>query len=127
MADYLIAFDGNAPDPAGTGDTKSWFFYYKWRPDEEDEVFVPVGVDEFECAVAGDHLWFSMDGELVGGTILIRTTFDPFNGRKEMWFCTQHCIRTAPVKVDPDVKSGPISKELALQFTGQILVENPAP
>jgi hypothetical protein len=103
MAHFAIAFNGNDPDPAHTGDIKSWFFYYKWRLDEDDEVFVPVETDACETATAGDTLWFLMDGELVGKATLLRVQYDPFNGRKELWFRTKDCI---PSNKSPVVGQG---------------------
>jgi hypothetical protein len=100
MAHYLVALVGSDSDPAHSGDVKSWFYFYKWRLDEEDEVCVPVGNDDCECAVPGDTLWFTIDGELVGKTLLLRVMYDPFNGRKELWFNTMDCV---PVVVKEQV------------------------
>lgn len=72
-----------SPAPAGDGDTKSWFEYYKWNG---GETFVPVSFP-FLSAEEGDLLWFVMDGKVLGGAPILRveTPSLPVQ-RQELWF-----------------------------------------
>lgn len=64
MQHYLYRIRGSHPDPIGTGDSRSWFFYYKWP--EESLVFLPDPHMGAYNVNAGDRLWIVMDDELIG-------------------------------------------------------------
>ena len=67
MQHYIFAMQAGAPAPAGHGDTKSWFEFYK--KDAGDHVFVPFpagSIEEDKLPGVGDKLWFAMDGFLTG-------------------------------------------------------------
>jgi len=69
MQHYIFAMRAGEPAPAGRGDTKSWFEYYKMG--NGPHTFVPFPVDsigEDEHPSAGDALWFAMDDFLIGVT-----------------------------------------------------------
>jgi hypothetical protein len=92
MKQYAYCMIGDAPDPIGSGDTKSWFLHYKWRLDEKDEVFLPVPKDTFPDIEEGDDLWFLMDEEILGHAPVLRVCMDWANERKEIWFDTSTCV-----------------------------------
>lgn len=53
---FLYVMDPSAKAPAGTGDTQSWFHFYKWKV--EGEVFVPRARPYYPAQI-GDFLWFA--------------------------------------------------------------------
>jgi len=69
MNHFLYFMKSNAKAPAGDGDTKSWFLYYKWNI--EGESWVPKEAPFYE-AEPGDMLWFVIDGTLLGGVPILR-------------------------------------------------------
>lgn len=72
-------------DPAPTGDTESWFRFYKW--DVEGEAFIPRRAGAYLPVSPGDLLWFSMDDVLVGCAEVLRALIDPMGGNvQEVWF-----------------------------------------
>lgn len=79
---YLYWMDGSAPAPAGDGDTRSWFLFYKWNV--EGEVFVPHKRPFLDIA-AGDYLWFVLDGALLGYVIVLRT-IQELHYMQEIWY-----------------------------------------
>ena len=67
MQHYIFAMRAGEPAPAGRGDTKSWFEYYKVG--NGPHTFVPfpaASIEEEEPPNVGDNVWFSMDGFLTG-------------------------------------------------------------
>lgn len=65
MRHFVYAMNGKDPAPAAGGDTKSWFFFYKW--DVGGLAFVPLApAQEVELPTAGDLLWFVMDQNPLG-------------------------------------------------------------
>lgn len=66
-----------ARDPRGTGDTRSWFFYYKWRAGST-WVAAPPG---YADADVGDLLYFIMDDQLIGAADI--TAMAPSNSQGE--------------------------------------------
>ena len=107
----LIQLRGNDQDPVHTGDMKSWFYYYKWVPGEDNEVFYPLGEDEFPELKEGDTLWFAMDQVLVGKVPLLRVVQDDMNDRKELWYNCKDCV-PASEEVTFGASNGVISDEL---------------
>jgi hypothetical protein len=75
--------ESEAKAPAGGGDTKSWFHFYKW--DTEGEVFVPRK-RPFYDASPGDYLWFFMNSQLLGGTHILRVELEESQGIQEIWY-----------------------------------------
>lgn len=81
---FLHRMNGSDPAPTG-GDTATWFRFYKW--DVEGEVFAPRSAQQHLPATAGDYLWLSMDGQVVGCVELLRVLVDPLQPeRQELWF-----------------------------------------
>lgn len=111
MAHYLKNLKGSDKDPINSGDMKSWFFYYKWRPAEDDLVFFPFKEDEFPEIKEGDTLWFEMDFKVVGKTVVNQVMIDYANDKKEVWFKTAECVGT---KKDTHVavNDGPVSPDI---------------
>ena len=84
------------PAPAGDGDAKSWFEFYKWRA--EGEQFVPVKYDHFKGfidAEPGDMLWFLVDGTFVGAATIIRVETPSLpTMRQELWYDADKILET---------------------------------
>ena len=99
MRHFVFAMNGNDPAPAGGGDTKSWFMYYKW--DVGGEAFIPVP-EAIEPPLEGDWLWFAMDGALLGCTVVLRTQEDPSNNCTEVYYDTRQIRAGAPYKITLD-------------------------
>lgn len=86
MEHYIYLMRGDRPDPLGSGDTKSWFYYYKWP--EEGEVFLPLKPPNADVK-EGDRLWLFMDDALVGSVVVTRidTTNETLSSAsQELWF-----------------------------------------
>jgi len=88
---YLYAMNGDDPDPNRRGDTRSWFYYYKWPsscdPRGLGEVWVPKSAgDELVGVQPGDVLWFSMDRCVLGGAVVTQVYTDAYNQRQEVWY-----------------------------------------
>lgn len=87
---YLIRLNAEGLDPVKSGDMKSWFYFYKWRPGEDDEVFFPIHEDSFPHIAAGDAVWFTMCGKgwskWLGCVKLLRVLQDDNNDKKELWY-----------------------------------------
>lgn len=64
MKHYIYRIQGGCPDPIGAGDSRSWFFYYKWP--EDSLVFLPDPRMGAHDANAGDRLWVVIDDEIIG-------------------------------------------------------------
>lgn len=81
---FLYVMNGEDPAPAGDGDTRSWFEYYKWNA--EGESFMPRDNPHLPVS-PGDFLWFVLDGGLVGGVEVLRveTPSLPYQ-RQEIWY-----------------------------------------
>lgn len=80
MQHYTYLMRGNDPAPAGGGDTKSWFEYYKVGTGPD--VFVPFTSEQLppeHRPNPGDYLWFFMDGFLTGVTKVTGVLVDPLN------------------------------------------------
>lgn len=101
---YLIKLKGNDKDPIHSGDMRSWFYFYKWVPEVDNEVFFPIAEDAFPEAKEGDTLCFSIDDEFIGSVVLLRVVQDDMNDRRELWY---NC---------KDIKV-PISDEITLKET----------
>jgi hypothetical protein len=93
MKNYVISMNGEASDPLNMGDTKSWFFAYKWRLDEDDEVFFPVRKGELPDIAEGDTIWFLMDEQLIGCATVLRIMPSTLSSDEEIWYHTKACKR----------------------------------
>lgn len=98
MSHFIYAMRAEDPAPATGGDTKSWFYYYKW--DVDDFAYVPVD----EAAMLGfdpkldgtDVLWFVMDGALLG-CVTIHAVMPSLSGKVELHYHT-NLIQVAPAE-----------------------------
>lgn len=70
------------PDPRNSGDTHSWFFFYKWRA---GETWVPAK-EGCEHGQVGDVLVFEMDGVEIGGALIMNVVERNLEGEKELHF-----------------------------------------
>lgn len=78
----LIKMRGKDPDPCKTGDTKSWFYFYKWNV--SGEAFFPV--KEEPEVTSGDMVWFCLDGVVLGCALIHRVQYDPMNQVYELCY-----------------------------------------
>jgi hypothetical protein len=86
---HLFVMDPSAKAPAGDGDTKSWFMFYKWKV--EGETFVPQFAPFFK-AEPGDYIWFAFLGrnilglrpKVLGGAKIVR--IEEEHRRLEIWY-----------------------------------------
>lgn len=96
MSHFIYAMRADDPAPATGGDTKSWFYYYKW--DVDDFAYVPVD----EAAMLGfdpkldgtDVLWFVLDGALLG-CVPIHAVMPSLSGKVELHYHT-NLIQAVP-------------------------------
>jgi hypothetical protein len=75
MQHYIFAMRAGEPAPAGRGDIKSWFEFYKVG--NGPHTFIPFPHDsiaEEDLPSVGDILWFAMDGFLTGVTKITSVT-----------------------------------------------------
>lgn len=91
MADQLVqnfiyCVDSSRPAPAGLGDEKSWFFFYKWGKDVG-----PTWVPAPEGIKQGDRLWFSVDGELLG-YVELTDVRESFTGGREACYDASRAV-----------------------------------
>lgn len=76
------------PDPRNSGDTHSWFFFYKWRA---GDTWVPAK-DGCMDAVVGDHLVFEMDGQHIGYAAITNIVERNLNDEKELHFNSDEIV-----------------------------------
>jgi hypothetical protein len=103
MRHWIKKLIGSDPDPIHSGDMRSWFFHYKWRPEDDDETWYPLGEDEFPEIGGGDVLWFCLDGTVIGSVRVIHVFIDDMNDRKEVRYNTNTCkptVSAVPFKYD---------------------------
>lgn len=101
MKQFIFAINRHDPAPAGGGDAKSWFFFYKW--DVGEEVYVPFAnelLPDDALPEPGDLLWFFVEGRCAGYVHLLRLEDDPLNQRKELWYHTDSIRRTIGAEYD---------------------------
>lgn len=87
---FLYVMNPKAKAPAGDGDTKSWFLFYKFRV--EGETFVPKTTPLF-AAEPGDYIWFAFESNVVqgvrpkifGGAQIVRVE-EVSRGQQEIWY-----------------------------------------
>jgi hypothetical protein len=119
---YLIQLVGDSKDPINSGDMRSWFYYYKWAPGADEEIFFPIGEDEFPDIKDGDVLWFSMDGDLIGKAHLTRVVQDDFNDCKELWYNGKDCMAVR-VRIGVQCPAGELQQCMKDLFEGACLKE----
>jgi len=109
MNHFIYSMNSVDPAPATGGDTKSWFFYYKW--DVDGMAYVPVPEDDFEGYELGggrDLLWFLMD-KMVLGFVPIVSIMPSLDGKVELHYDTRElldCIETSAGMLPVDEKTG---------------------
>jgi len=91
---FLYAMKGSDPAPAGDGDTKSWFAYYKWGNPTVN--CVPVS-SPYLSAEPGDFIWFVMDGDVLGGARVfsVETPSLPHQ-KQEIWYRPEDVLEIPP-------------------------------
>lgn len=103
MKQYIFAIGKSDSAPAGGGEAKSWFFFYKWEEGEETYIPFPDNLfSEEELPEAGDLLWFFVEGRCVGYVPLLRMEHDPLNQRKELWYHTSSICRSMGPEFDSE-------------------------
>jgi hypothetical protein len=70
------------PDPRNSGDTKSWFRFYKWRA---GSTWVPAKEGCLD-AEKNDQLWFSIDGVWIGAVVITDVVEHNLQGERELHF-----------------------------------------
>ncbi len=99
---FLHVMNPKAKAPAGDGDTKSWFQFYKWNV--EGEVFFPLPMPGLDGVVPGDYLWFAEEGFggpakgfgwlVFGGVPLLR--IEEENRVQELWYHGEDVLELEP-------------------------------
>lgn len=85
MRHFIYEINGDAPAPQGVGDSRTWFYFYKFHPGlEYEEVYVPMPYGNYP--ERGDMLWFCLDRWFVGAVPILRVDDDHINGRLEIWY-----------------------------------------
>jgi hypothetical protein len=97
---YYMASHTRAP--AGGGDTKSWFLFYKWNVSEEN--YVPR-LSPYMPAEPGDFIWFVMDNEILGCAEILRAEIPPHPEEvQEIWYNADAILEfDPPVVFEPGV------------------------
>lgn len=124
MQHYIYLMNGSDPAPAGGGDTKSWFEYYKVGTGPD--VFVPFTAEQLpeeERPNVGDLLWFIMDGFPTGVTKITGALVDPMHwGSVEVFYDSD---RVTPVISGGCVKavdrSGKVTDPTSLAWYNEYL------
>jgi len=115
MKDLIYFMIGKDPSPQGAGDTRSWFYHYKLRLDEE-ELYVPVQHEQLVADwEAGDRLWFVLDYKVVAVAPILRVEEDPLNQRSEVWYVGSKLIELDQVfdeAMQTRIVDGDLWKEL---------------
>ncbi len=87
--------------PAAGGDTKSWFYYYKWDVDDRAYVPAPEGALDVDEPPAGMTLWFVMDTKLIGYVPVLKV-LPAFSGGIELHYDTRE-IQVVPEAGAPEI------------------------
>jgi hypothetical protein len=69
---FAYNLKSGAPAPAGGGETRGWFFFYKWHAEGEGflQVASPGSRTAALGASAGDRVWFVLDGAVIGRVVI---------------------------------------------------------
>lgn len=106
MNHFIYAMNSSDPAPAAGGDTKSWFYFYKW--DVGGFAFVPLSEDDAVGYVptSKDRLWFVMDGRILG-CVEVHSFLPSLNCEIELHYDTR-LIRVTPdtVELNASEKTG---------------------
>lgn len=119
--DYLARMYSTDPDPVRSGDTKSWFFFYRWMVEGETHFDVPEDNKHlFKDIKEGDRLWFYFTDiqHLVGYVEVLRVQEDPTRDVWEFWYDGTRCH-----KFNPLLDSHDMSESLAV---GTVISEEKA-
>lgn len=97
MDHFVYAMNSADKPPAGDGTMEGWFFYYKW--DVDDAVYVPISKDVVGGPPAtADTLWFMLDGATLGCVPILRVDEDAFNDRLEVVYDTRQIqVASSPI------------------------------
>ena len=120
MKHLIYNMRSSDPPPSGYGDTKGWFYYYKWKVDEE--VYVPWSLEL--TPEAGDVLWFAMNGVVLGCTIVLRVLTDDLNGRLEVWYLGSQ-IYEVNKYLDVAIGRDSLTPEEGSEWLNNLLEKNP--
>lgn len=94
MHHYLYAMYSDGAAPAGGGDIKSWFEYYKLDNGPGTSIpFFEVDMPEDEMPLVGDLLWFVMDAVVIGVCKITGATCDPLNKRVDVFYDSDKVVR----------------------------------
>lgn len=90
---FLYSMQSRDRAPAGLGDTRSWFLFYKWG--DNGEVFVPQG-EPFLPIKEDDFVWFQLDEYVLGGAKVVRIEESMSQGVQEIWFNSDERVECDP-------------------------------
>ena len=103
--DYLMRMYANQRDPQNSGDTHSWFHFYKWMV--EGEVHFDISEEQknhfYRDIKEGDRLWFFFSDaqRLVGYVTVLRVMEDPTRDMWEIWYNGEDCHKYTTDLEDP--------------------------
>lgn len=100
MGHYIYPLVGDEPDPVGSGDTRSWFYFYKWQ--NEGQRWLPVKPPE-PSLKEGDWTWVVLDHEIIGGVCVeqidIHNETMPAFAWQEVWFDSAKKVDVSQKKI----------------------------
>lgn len=112
MKHFLYVMKSEDPAPAGGGDTRSWFYYYKLNAGPD--VFVPFPEHVGTSPAAGDTLWLIMNNRIVGFTPITRVSADPINDRVEVFYDSDHVLAPTGQAAVAGLLRSPVTGEVNL-------------
>jgi len=94
MHHYLYAMYSDGAAPAGGGNIKSWFEYYKLDNGPGTSIpFYEGDMPDDELPLVGDLLWFVMDAVVIGVCKITGVTGDPLNKRVDVFYDSNKVVR----------------------------------
>lgn len=93
MEVHVYEMNGEVPAPAGSLNTRDWFYHYKWGEDEE-ETYVPAPPEA--GGEIGDELWFVLDGTVLGWARITDVREDHLNDRVELCYAKRNHLQAPP-------------------------------
>jgi len=108
MRHWVYNIRGSDPDPINHRGMKSWFYFYRWRM--EEEVWLPVQeLDVLDLMPAQDDVvWLVMDGRILGSSPILRVEESFPSGRYELWYDARNVRELKVPKPLPSYLSGPL-------------------
>lgn len=94
MRNWMYAMVSRAPDPINSGDTKSWFEFYKM---DAGVTCVPVDREDIK---EGDVIWFLMDGKCVGGGEVSQVSYNIHIGKYEAYYDSSNLLSPDSMPVE---------------------------